>query len=79
MSHDHSDVKKGSQEFRERTSPRSTVMAPSMEEMTEHYTKFPNTWSHVRYRFKELFAEFFGTMILVLFGDGVVCQVRLLF
>jgi len=45
--------------------------------MTEQYTSFPNAWSRVRYQFREAFAEFFGTMILVLFGNGVLCQVVL--
>ncbi|GJJ14257.1 hypothetical protein Clacol_008521 [Clathrus columnatus] len=79
MSHEKiHDKEKNSQEFRESASPQTvTPSGPSMEEMTEHYTKFPNAWSHVRYRFREAFAEFFGTMILILFGDGVVCQVVL--
>lgn len=76
---------KGSHEFHEAVSPRSTTASATgppaltdtktMEELTEHYTKFPNAWTRVRYRFREFFAEFFGTMILILFGDGVVCQV----
>ncbi|GJJ08906.1 hypothetical protein Clacol_003126 [Clathrus columnatus] len=71
---------KGSHEFREGTindKPPTLTHSPTMEEMTEHYTKFPNAWSHVRYRFREFFAEFFGTMFVILFGDGVVCQVVL--
>lgn len=34
-------------------------------------------WSRIRYALREPFSEFFGTMILILFGDGVVAQVTL--
>lgn len=34
-------------------------------------------WSRVRHDCREAFSEFFGTMILLLFGDGVVAQVVL--
>ncbi|PLB55380.1 putative aquaglyceroporin [Aspergillus steynii IBT 23096] len=34
-------------------------------------------WSRIRGHCREAFSEFFGTMILVLFGDGVVAQVTL--
>ncbi|KAK1082880.1 glycerol channel [Friedmanniomyces endolithicus] len=34
-------------------------------------------WAKVRIALREPFAEFFGTMILVLFGDGAVAQVLL--
>ncbi|KAK4569444.1 glycerol channel [Recurvomyces mirabilis] len=34
-------------------------------------------WSKIRIALKEPFAEFFGTFILVLFGDGSVAQVLL--
>ncbi|PCG98081.1 Major intrinsic protein [Penicillium occitanis (nom. inval.)] len=34
-------------------------------------------WSRIRYTLREPFSEFFGTMILILFGDGVVAQVTL--
>ncbi|KAA8644420.1 MIP/aquaporin family protein [Aspergillus tanneri] len=34
-------------------------------------------WSRIREYGREAFSEFFGTMILVLFGDGVVAQVTL--
>ena len=34
-------------------------------------------WSKVRLALREPFAEFFGTFILVLFGDGAVAQVLL--
>lgn len=34
-------------------------------------------WSKVREYGQEFFSEFFGTMVLILFGDGVVAQVVL--
>jgi aquaglyceroporin related protein len=34
-------------------------------------------WSKVRTYCRDAFSEFFGTMILILFGDGVVAQVTL--
>ncbi|KOS21917.1 Aquaporin-3 [Escovopsis weberi] len=34
-------------------------------------------WSRTRELFRDAFSEFFGTMILILFGDGVVAQVVL--
>lgn len=41
---------------------------------TIHYTKYPNRWSRVREVLREPAAEFFGTMILIIFGNGVDCQ-----
>lgn len=32
-------------------------------------------WSRIRLAMREPFAEFFGTFIMVLFGDGSVAQV----
>jgi aquaglyceroporin related protein len=37
----------------------------------------PLLWSRVREYGRVAFSEFFGTLILVLFGDGVVAQVLL--
>lgn len=34
-------------------------------------------WPRIRHVLREPFAEFFGTMVLILFGDGVVAQVVL--
>ncbi|KAK9250731.1 aquaporin-3 [Lipomyces tetrasporus] len=34
-------------------------------------------WSRIRQTLREPFAEFFGTFILIMFGDGVVAQVML--
>lgn len=35
------------------------------------------TWSRIRHQLREPFSEFFGTFILIMFGDGVVAQVVL--
>ncbi|KZT67246.1 major intrinsic protein superfamily membrane channel protein [Daedalea quercina L-15889] len=42
-----------------------------------HYTKYPNRWSRIREILREPMAEFFGVMILIIFGAGVDCQVVL--
>lgn len=34
-------------------------------------------WSRIRLTFRDAFSEFFGTFIMLLFGDGVVAQVVL--
>ncbi|THG97637.1 hypothetical protein EW026_g4396 [Hermanssonia centrifuga] len=41
----------------------------------EHITKYPNRWSRIREILREPAAEFFGVMILIIFGTGVVAQV----
>jgi aquaglyceroporin related protein len=43
----------------------------------DHDTHEELTWSSVRVIFRKPFAEFFGTFIMVLFGDGGVAQVLL--
>ncbi|KAI0632398.1 aquaporin [Trametes polyzona] len=47
------------------------------EELLEHYTRYPNRWSRIREYLREPAAEFFGVMILIIFGAGVDCQVVL--
>ncbi|ETW81616.1 aquaporin [Heterobasidion irregulare TC 32-1] len=47
------------------------------EALHEYYTKYPNRWSRVREHLREPAAEMLGTMILILFGNGVDCQVVL--
>ncbi|KAI0087004.1 aquaporin-like protein [Irpex rosettiformis] len=42
-----------------------------------HYTKYPNRWSRIREYIREPAAEFLGVMILIIFGNGVDCQVVL--
>lgn len=49
-------------------------MPPIVEGHEEHHHL---TWSSVRVVMREPFAEFFGTFIMVLFGDGSVAQVLL--
>jgi len=44
---------------------------------TSGYTPYPNRWSRVRDFICEPVAEFFGVMILIIFGNGVNCQVIL--
>lgn len=39
--------------------------------------QFPNRWAKIRNDYKEPFAEFLGTAILIIFGNGVNCQVVL--
>jgi len=43
----------------------------------DHITEFPNKWSKIRAQLREPAAEFLGTMILIIFGTGVDCQVVL--
>lgn len=43
-------------------------------ERLEHHNLL---WSRIRLAFREPFAEFFGTFVMVLFGDGSVAQVLL--
>lgn len=47
-----------------------------LDNLTTHYTKYPNTWSKWRHILREPAAEFLGTMVLVLFGTGANAQVR---
>lgn len=49
----------------------------TMDDLAEHYALYPNKWARWRRIIREPAAEFLGTMILILFGDGVVCQVIL--
>ena len=61
------------------TGVRSTSTRTSIQIAEEHdATKYSSLWwSKVRLALREPFAEFFGVMILVLFGDGAVAQVLL--
>lgn len=43
----------------------------------DHPTHPPRLWWKLREYARDAFSEFFGTMILILFGDGVVAQVLL--
>ncbi len=61
---------------RTRTLLGLTALAPLVKEHQdlEHHDL---VWSRVRLALREPFAEFFGTFIMVLFGDGSVAQVLL--
>ncbi|OBR12631.1 MIP family channel protein [Colletotrichum higginsianum IMI 349063] len=37
----------------------------------------PNTWAQIRHTWREEFAEFWGTFMILLFGAGVECETRL--
>lgn len=58
------------------------VYSEAHEEMVSDLTIPPANqdqlaWSRVREYCQDAFSEFFGTFILILFGDGVVAQVVL--
>ncbi|KAK0534968.1 hypothetical protein OC835_002513 [Tilletia horrida] len=36
---------------------------------------FPNPWARFRYHSREFFAEYLGTCVLLVFGNGINCQV----
>lgn len=67
--------------------PHSKEYAPSHVETyqpdedifaaAERYTRYPNRWSKIREYIREPAAEFFGVMIIIIFGTGVDCQVVL--
>ncbi|EPQ26598.1 uncharacterized protein PFL1_05919 [Pseudozyma flocculosa PF-1] len=43
----------------------------------DYLTGEPNEWAKFRYIWREEFAEFWGTFMILLFGAGVECQVNL--
>ncbi|SNX82913.1 related to channel protein [Melanopsichium pennsylvanicum] len=43
-------------------------------ESDEEY-EFPNKWAAIRYKLREPFAEFLGCFLLMVFGNGINCQV----
>lgn len=60
--------------------PSSGLERAATNESISHHRRPPkmyNALQRVRYAFREPIAEFFGVMILVMFGDGVVAQVKL--
>jgi aquaglyceroporin related protein len=58
------------------TDKNETAIHHINPEVESPYTR-PLVWFKVREYCHEAFSEFFGTMILILFGDGVVAQVLL--
>ncbi|CAE7062573.1 unnamed protein product [Rhizoctonia solani] len=67
----------------DRYSPKVKTQHPeqvswaSPEQDIDHGIVFPNPWARFRHSIREPAAEFLGTMILVIFGTGVNCQVAL--
>ncbi|KAH3672008.1 hypothetical protein WICMUC_004515 [Wickerhamomyces mucosus] len=59
--------------------PASGLERAATNDSRSHGTppKMYNFVQRWRYAFREPLAEFFGTMVLVMFGDGVVAQVKL--
>jgi aquaglyceroporin related protein len=60
--------------------PTQAVMAPPSPEEVEIDNEPDHTvnpWSRIRYTLREYFGEFIGTMVLIIFGNGVNCQVVL--
>lgn len=77
MSKQHGNDSKGnlSEEFHEASRvPHSPTSEPRFNDYFH-----PNIWARCRYLVREPLAEFFGTMLLVLFGNTVNCQVSYLF
>ncbi|TFY80758.1 hypothetical protein EWM64_g3254 [Hericium alpestre] len=52
----------------------SDLSADEFEAQHDYYTRYPNNWSKIREKLREPAAEMLGTMILVIFGNGVDCQ-----
>ncbi|KAF8470352.1 aquaporin [Gautieria morchelliformis] len=68
------------EDLRRLVSPQAPTAGPSgaeIDNLTNDHTLCPNRWAQWRMMFREPAAEFLGTMILVLFGNGVLCQVVL--
>lgn len=61
---------------RTKATRKGNLIPFSVLESTGYEQKKP-LWNRIRYALREPFSEFFGTMILILFGDGVVAQVTL--
>ncbi|KAG8698691.1 hypothetical protein FRC08_005763 [Ceratobasidium sp. 394] len=55
---------------------QSSEVPTSLDEL-DHVTEFPNKWARIRAKLREPAAEFLGTMVLIVFGTGVDCQVVL--
>lgn len=70
-----SNAKTVSHEHMEHGEPLDHGGVPrGMQEMTE---EVEYAWGRVRRFMQDPFSEFFGTMVMILFGDGVVAQVVL--
>lgn len=51
--------------------------SPTAEKVSERGMNRALLWPRIRYHLREPFAEFMGTFILIMFGDGGVAQVVL--
>lgn len=72
-----SNAKTVTHEHKEHASTPSTAGGdPEMAEMTA-LEEAEYVWCRIRRTMQEPFSEFFGVMVLILFGDGVVAQVVL--
>jgi aquaglyceroporin related protein len=60
-------------EMSETRAEHAGVLAPEYAEAEEQQL----WWSGMRANMRDFWSEFFGTMVLILFGDGVVAQVVL--
>ncbi|KAF6757643.1 putative aquaporin 6 [Ephemerocybe angulata] len=61
----------------EKAPPSSSVRSEPTSAMGQGgrtYRKAPFAWIQFREDYRQYFAEYFGTMILILFGNGVNCQ-----
>ncbi|CAE6413772.1 unnamed protein product [Rhizoctonia solani] len=56
--------------------PEQTNQVHSGDDV-DHAIEFPHIWARIRHLLREPAAEFLGTMLLVIFGTGVNCQVAL--
>lgn len=52
-------------------------MSEKISDSYDDSIQYTPRWARIRHYLREPFAEFLGTMILILFGDGVVAQVVL--
>ncbi|KAL3492225.1 putative aquaglyceroporin [Aspergillus germanicus] len=59
------------------SSKRDALLGVSNASGTTVEEQPPLRWSRIRATCREAFSEFFGTLILILFGNGVVAQVTL--
>lgn len=56
------------------TSGSSENLEKRPEPIDDESPVFLNSWARIRYVYREYAAEFLGTLVLVLYGDGVVAQ-----
>ncbi|CUA75240.1 putative membrane protein YFL054C [Saccharomyces cerevisiae S288c] [Rhizoctonia solani] len=82
LSYIHSDAgrtRKDSLEVPEKydTKDHTRNLEHASQDDFDHITQFPNKWAEIRPLIRQPAAEFLGTMILVIFGTGVNCQVVL--